>query len=63
MSRPKILVADDEPFIARSLSYVLERNGYDVYASVRRHDDGEATVAAAVYVVEGFRTRYRGAGT
>ncbi len=33
MSRPKILVADDEPFIARSLSYVLERNGYDVYVA------------------------------
>lgn len=27
----KVLVVDDEPFIIRSLSFVLERAGYDVY--------------------------------
>jgi DNA-binding response OmpR family regulator len=37
MPAAKILVADDEPFIARSLSYVLQRSGFDVYVA----KDGE----------------------
>ena len=39
----KILVADDEPFIARSLSYVLERAGYDVHIA----RDGEEALSKA----------------
>ena len=31
MTRHKILVVDDEPFICRSLSYVLRRDSYDVF--------------------------------
>ena len=31
MKRHKILVVDDEPFICRSLSYVLRRDNYDVF--------------------------------
>ncbi|MBL8768654.1 MAG: response regulator [Planctomycetes bacterium] len=30
MSKKKILVVDDEPFILRSLSFVLRREGFDV---------------------------------
>jgi CheY-like chemotaxis protein len=30
MSRFKILVVDDEPFICRSLSFVLRKDGYEV---------------------------------
>ena len=29
MSRPRILVVDDDPFIRRPLQYLLERNGYE----------------------------------
>ena len=43
MSKAKILVADDEPFIARSLMYVLEKSGYDVYLA---RDGKEATELA-----------------
>ena len=31
MSNKKILVVDDEPFILRSLSFVLRREGFDVH--------------------------------
>ncbi|MFN3240145.1 MAG: response regulator transcription factor [Planctomycetota bacterium] len=30
MSQPKILVVDDEPFICRSLTFVLKKGNYDV---------------------------------
>ncbi len=42
----KILIADDEPFIARSLSYVLEKSGYEIYIA----RDGEEAVQRAVDV-------------
>ncbi|NOZ56202.1 MAG: response regulator [Calditrichaeota bacterium] len=42
----KILIADDEPFIARSLSYVLEKSGYEIYIA----RDGEEAVRRAVDV-------------
>src|SRR5690348_18172352 len=29
---PKILVADDDPVLARTLSWILQENGYDVTA-------------------------------
>ena len=39
----RVLVVDDEPFIVRSLSYVLEQAGFDV----RVARDGDTAVAAA----------------
>ena len=42
----KILIADDEPFIARSLSYVLEKSGYEIYIA----KDGEEAVRRAIDV-------------
>ncbi|MDZ7374672.1 MAG: response regulator [candidate division KSB1 bacterium] len=41
--KTKILVADDEPFIGRSLSYVLERSGYEVFLA----KDGEEALRLA----------------
>lgn len=43
MRKFRILVADDEPFIARSLSYILEKNGYEVYVA----SDGQEAVEIA----------------
>ena len=31
MSQPKILVVDDEPFICRSLTFVLKKGNYEVF--------------------------------
>ncbi len=42
----KILIADDEPFIARSLSYVLEKSGYEIYLA----RDGEEALRRAIDV-------------
>jgi len=33
MKEKKIVVVDDEPFILRSLSYVLKREGYQVFSA------------------------------
>lgn len=41
MPRRKILVVDDEPFILRTLSLVLKKEGYDVATAV----DGEEALA------------------
>jgi CheY-like chemotaxis protein len=43
MERLDILIADDEPFVTRSLSYVLEREGWTVAAA----RDGEEALAMA----------------
>lgn len=42
MSTPKILIVDDEPNIIRSLSFVLERAGYDVSSAT----NGEEALAS-----------------
>ena len=42
MSQPKVLVVDDEPFICRSLTFVLKRGNYDVLEA----RDGEEALAA-----------------
>ena len=42
MSKKKILVVDDEPYILRSLTFVLSRAGYDVCSAT----NGEEAVAA-----------------
>ncbi len=41
MSDGKILVVDDEPFILRTLTFVLKKEGYDVATAV----DGEEALA------------------
>ena len=41
MKNRKILVVDDEPFILRSLTYVLKREGYETFTAT----DGEAALA------------------
>lgn len=33
LAMKKILVVDDEPFILRSLTYVLEKSGYEAYTA------------------------------
>ena len=47
MAGEKILIADDEPYNVRALSYILKREGYDVQTAV----DGED----AVMKFEAFR--------
>ncbi|MGC6487356.1 MAG: response regulator transcription factor [Planctomycetota bacterium] len=42
MSQPKILVVDDEPFICRSLTFVLRRGNYEV---LEARDGAEALAA------------------
>ena len=44
MTAKRILIADDEPHIIRSLSFVLERAGYDVSSAA----DGEEALASAL---------------
>ena len=39
MSQPKILVVDDEPFICRSLTFVLKKGNYEVLEA-RNGEDG-----------------------
>ena len=39
MARPKVLVVDDEPFICRSLTFVLRKGDYEVYEA-RNGEDG-----------------------
>ena len=41
MANEKILIVDDEPYIARQLSFVLEKEGFDVSVAV----DGEEALA------------------
>jgi len=41
MSNEKILVVDDEPFILRTLTFVLRKEGYDIATAV----NGEEAVA------------------
>ena len=41
MAHEKILIVDDEPYIARQLSFVLEKEGFDVSVAV----DGEEALA------------------
>ena len=41
MSEKKILVVDDEPFVIRSLTFVLKKEGYDVSSAA----DGEEAMA------------------
>jgi DNA-binding response OmpR family regulator len=40
MKNKKILIADDEPYILRSLSFVLKKEGFDVDTA----EDGEETL-------------------
>ena len=42
MSQPKVLVVDDEPFICRSLTFVLKKGNYDVLEA----RDGEEALDA-----------------
>jgi DNA-binding response OmpR family regulator len=42
MAENKILVVDDEPFILRSLTFILKKNGYDVDSAT----NGEEAVDA-----------------
>ena len=42
MSQPKILVVDDEPFICRSLTFVLKKGNFDVIEA----RDGEEALEA-----------------
>jgi DNA-binding response OmpR family regulator len=44
MDKKKILVADDEPHLVRSLSFILGKEGYDVLTAT----DGEEALAAAL---------------
>ncbi len=41
MTAPKIIVADDDPALSRTLSWILKENGYEV-----------VTVASGEYLVE-----------
>ncbi len=41
MSKSKILVVDDEPFILRTLTFVLKKEGYDIATAV----NGEEALA------------------
>ncbi len=45
--KPNVLITGTSTGIGRACALRLARNGYHVYASVRRHDDGEALVAEA----------------
>lgn len=38
MTAPTVLVVDDEPYILRSLAFVLERQGYSVITAVDGYD-------------------------
>jgi len=38
MDRPKVLVVDDEPFICRSLSFVLRKENYEVFEARNGED-------------------------
>ena len=42
MTRPKVLVVDDEPFICRSLTFVLKKGDYDVIEA----RDGQEALSA-----------------
>jgi len=44
MREKKILVADDEPYILRSIKLVLEEEGYQIFTA----EDGEATLGLAL---------------
>jgi len=44
MTEKRILVVDDEPFILRSLTFILKKNGYDVDSAT----NGEEAVNAIV---------------
>jgi DNA-binding response OmpR family regulator len=45
MTRFKVLVVDDEPFICRSLSFVLRKENYEVYEA-RNGEEGLAAIRA-----------------
>jgi len=42
MAENKILVVDDEPFILRSLTFILKKNGYDVDSATNGEEAIEA---------------------
>jgi DNA-binding response OmpR family regulator len=44
MNRKRILVVDDEPHLVRSLTFIMSREGYEVFAAV----NGEEAVDQAI---------------
>lgn len=63
MSRPTVLVVDDEPFICRSLSYVLRkgdyqvleaRNGEEAIAAIRKHKPDLVFLDVMMPKISGF---------
>lgn len=45
MTEKKILVVDDEPFILRSLTFILKKNGYDVDSATNGEEAIEAILS------------------
>lgn len=45
MAENKILVVDDEPFILRSLTFILKKNGYEVDSATNGKEAIEAILA------------------
>jgi len=46
MAEKKILVVDDEPFILRSLTFILKKNGYDVDSATNGEEAIDAILGA-----------------
>jgi DNA-binding response OmpR family regulator len=64
MSQPKILVVDDEPFICRSLTFVLKKGNYDVLEarngeealkSIREHRPDLVFLDVMMPKIDGFQ--------
>ena len=64
MSKPKILVVDDEPFICRSLTFVLRkgdyevleaRNGEEALAAIREHRPDLVFLDVMMPKINGFQ--------
>ena len=68
MSGRKVLVVDDEPFICRSLSFVLRKDNYDVFearngeealAAIRQHKPDLVFLDVMMPKINGFEVTER----
>jgi len=64
MTQPKILVVDDEPFICRSLTFVLKKGNYDVLearngeealSAIREHKPDLVFLDVMMPKIDGFQ--------